>query len=93
MEFRVTGAVELFLGPVGWYYVAVPPEVSAACVPFAERGLVRVEALGDGVVWNTSLMPKGDGTQFVPLNARGRRALQVDVGDTVELRVRLRSPR
>ena len=89
----MTGAVELFPGLGGWYSVAVPPEVSAACVPFAERGLVPVEALGNGIQWNTSLMPKRDGTQFVPLNARGRRALQVDVGDTVELRVRLRSPR
>lgn len=93
MAFNVSGAVQLFPGQGRWYSVPVSAEVSAACRQFADRGLVAVEVEvgAGGHRWNTSLMPKGDGTQFVPLNLRARKELEADVGDLVERKVRVRS--
>ena len=78
----MAGMVELFPGPSGWHFVAAPPEVSAACAEVA-AGEYR---------WHTSLMPKGDGSQFVPLDARAQKALRAEAGDTVVLRLQVRPP-
>ena len=81
-----TAEIHRFPGPDGWFYVAVPPEVSAEFP--RDRGLSRVRARLGATEWTTSLLPMGDGTQFLPLKAPVRRAERVDLGDEITVEVR-----
>jgi len=52
----------------------------------AERqGLVAITATLGKSSWNTSLMPMGDSTQFILLNAKIRKAENVIVGNHIKL--------
>ena len=53
-----------------WTYVSVPERITKITEDRADRGLVPVTAKLGKSQWNTSLMPKGDGTKFVPLNKK-----------------------
>lgn len=61
----------------------VPVSISDALEGLAERGLIAVRATVGDSTWDTSLLPIGDGTKFVALNARVRRANSLALGDTV----------
>jgi hypothetical protein len=60
----------------------------------AARGLIAVRATVGTTTWDTSLLPLGDGTTFVPLNARVRRQNDLVLGAPVTVTVvpRDRSP-
>ena len=58
--------------------------------PMAVRGLVPITVTLGNTTWDTSLMPKGDGTHFIALNAKVRNSEGVAVGDRVKLSFRLR---
>lgn len=89
-EFTVSGKLEIFDTVSPWVYLRVPPDHTTALSPFAERGLIPVHVSLGGSAWDTSLMPMGDGTHFIPLPARIRRAENVTVGDVVQLSYTLR---
>jgi hypothetical protein len=89
-EFVVEAEVELFPQEGGWHYVPVPRHISADLEIFAERGLIPITVRLGGTSWDTSLLPKGDGSHFVALKAPVRRAEQVDVGDRVTVTFRRR---
>lgn len=90
--YRVTGDAELFLQPGGWYYLRVPRWISDELSHLAERGLIPVKATVGSTTWDTSLLPKGDGSHFIALNAKVRRAYEIEAGDriTVIFQTRLR---
>lgn len=88
--YTVIGRVELFDREGGWHYVAVPGEVTEELAGLADRGLVAITARLGRSQWPTSLLPMGDGTQFVALNARVRSANRIDVGDEVTLSFQVR---
>lgn len=88
--FPVTGVVEIFDVENPWIYVSLPEEYTEMTRPWAVRGLVPITATLGRSTWNTSLMPKGDGTLFVALNARVREAEGIEVGDRVRLSFKLR---
>lgn len=94
-SYVVEGRIELFDRDDGWYFVPIPGWISAELVNAADRGLIAISAAIDGFSWDTSLMPMGDGTHFIPLNASVRRANDLDRGDpvTVEFSVRVRKSR
>lgn len=85
LEF--SGVVEIFPHQGGWHYVAAPSWVVAELDGQAERGLHAVEATVGSSTWPTSLLPKGDGTHFLALNARVRRANGIGVGDRITVSV------
>jgi hypothetical protein len=87
---EATGALEIFPQAGGWVYLPVPNAMSTALDAHAERGLVAVTAWLGHTTWPTSLMPKGDGSHFIPVNATVREAEGVGVGDTVTVQFRLR---
>ena len=89
-SFRFQGKVEIFPVESPWIYVAVPDRITKITKEFAERGLVAVTAKLGKSEWNTSLMPKGDGTTFVPLNKKVCKTESIELGDTVRLEVSLR---
>lgn len=88
--FTVSGEVELFQQQGGWHYVRVPTDVTDAWSGMAQRGLIPVHARLGGTAWATSLLPMGDGTHFVALSAKVRRAEGVHLGDMVTICVALR---
>ncbi len=56
----------------------------------ADRGLVAITATLGSSIWDTSLMPMGDGTHFIPLNSKVRKKENVEVGDHIGLSFILR---
>lgn len=75
----------LFPQAGGWYYVAVPQEYTDELKPLAVRGLVAVKATVGGSSWQTSLLPMGDGSQFLALPAKVRQKEQITIGDVIEV--------
>lgn len=94
--YTVVGPVELFPQAGGWYFVRVPTRISDELGHLAERGLIAVRATLGTTSWETSLLPMGDGTTFIALNARVRKANALALGDTVTVvvspRVREQAP-
>ena len=88
--FPVSGEVKIFPVVNSWVYVSMPKEYTDMTRDLANRGLVPVTVKLGKSVWNTSLMPMGDGTHFIPLNAKVRKAENILVGDHVELTFTLR---
>ncbi len=89
-RFSVSGVVEIFQVEKPWVYVRVPKAHTRQTREFADRGLVPVTVTLGESSWDTSLMPMGDGTQFIPLSAKVRKAEGVAVGGRVRLHYILR---
>ena len=89
-RFLVTGTVRIFLVENPWVYVDIPKKYTDETRHLADRGLVAVTVTLGKSKWHTSLMPKGDGTQFIPLSAKVRKAENVAVGDPIKLSFTLR---
>jgi hypothetical protein len=87
----ITGLVEIFNLANPWVYVRVSREITEETQYFADRGLVAIKATVGKYSWNTSLMPMGDGTQFIPLPAKLRKSESIEVGDMVTISFVLRS--
>lgn len=93
MELEFSGSIFQWRGPAPFYYVAAPPEASAAI-----RAVAPVVTYGWGVIpvwstvgdtrWYTALFPK-DGAYLVPLKAAVRRAERLSDGDAVAIRLEL----
>lgn len=88
--FSVSGKVELFPQAGGWHYVSVPKRYTEITKTLADRGLVAITATVGKTSWNTSLLPMGDGTQFIALPAKVRQAENVTLGQTITLTFVLR---
>lgn len=89
-RFSLSSTVRIFLVENPWVYVDVPRKFTDETRHLAERGLVAVTVTLGKSSWNTSLMPKGDGTQFIPLSAKVRKAERIEVGDHIKLSFTLR---
>lgn len=86
----VKGEVEIFPQEGGWHYLPVPVEISEDLEDLADRGLIPITATVGKITWDTSLLPKGDGTKFIALNARVRNSEGIDLGDTISVTFRPR---
>ena len=85
------GEVWFWRGPSPYHFVSVPAEGCATLAAVASEvsygwGMIPVSASIGGTSWTTSLFPK-DGGYVVPLKDAVRRAEQIDVGDTVSVRL------
>lgn len=88
--FTVHGTVEIFPMDNPWIYVSVPKKYVKLFADFMDRGLVAVTVTLGSSTWDTSLLPKGDGTLFIALNAKVRKAEGIGVGQRVQLQFMLR---
>lgn len=84
-EFTCNSTVQIFPQDGGWHYVAIPKEYTDTLEPIADRGLVAVRATVGGSSWDTSLLPMGDGTQFLALPAKVRDKEGIQIDDTVDV--------
>lgn len=91
MELAFSGELWFWRGPGPWHFVTVPDDESATLEEISPAvtygwGMIPVTARVGASEWTTSLWPK-DGGYIVPLKAWVRRAEQLDVGDTVDVRL------
>lgn len=81
--FTSKGVVKKFLQKGGWVYVPIRQSYKDLGIKKPKWGLVPATITLGRTTWKRSLLPYGDGTLFIPLNAKIRQAEQIDVGDTV----------
>jgi hypothetical protein len=91
VELEFSGEVWFWRGPSPFHFVTVPEDESAELQATAAMvtygwGMIPVGARVGSTQWTTSLFPK-DGGYVVPLKDKVRRAEQIEVGDTVTVRL------
>lgn len=82
--YKVSVVVKLFPQKGGWHYISVPKRITKDLSIFADRGLIPVSVTIGKTTWNSSLLPMGDGTHFIALSAKVRKAESISIGDKVE---------
>jgi hypothetical protein len=88
---QFSGEVWYWRGPSPFHFVTVPEAQSdairsAAALVTYGWGMVPVTVTISGTEWTTSLWPK-DGRYIVPLKAWVRKALSIDVGAPVTVKL------
>ena len=74
MKNTLTAKIERFDMPGAWHYVPVPPQLSVPLQYLAIHfGFIAITATVGATSWDTSLLPKGDGTYFIALPAKVRK--------------------
>ena len=91
MELTFTNRVIEWRGPAPYYYLPLPEEAAEDVHDVRQMatygwGVIPVAARIGDVDFTTSLFPK-DGGYVVPLRDAIRRAEQIEVGQTVSLRL------
>jgi len=91
VEVKFSGEIWFWRGPAPWHFITVPDpesaelEATSAIVSYG-WGMIPVTAQIGGTRWQTSLFPK-DGRYIVPVKAWVREAEELDIGDTVTVRL------
>jgi len=81
--FTSKGTVRQFPQKGGWVYIPVKQTYKDLTVRKPKWGLVPATITLGKTTWKRSLLPYGDGTLFIALNEKVRRAENVSVGDKV----------
>lgn len=94
VRFVFGGSVVEWRGPSPYYFVPVPEEESeeiraVAAMASYGWGVIPVEAVVGGVVFETSLFPK-DGGYLLPLKSAVRKARGLGEGDVVRVEMSVR---
>lgn len=87
-KFSVKSKVQKFPGRGGWFYLPIPQTYK----DFGRKpiwGLVPAEITIGKTTWRKSLLPKGDGTMFIALNTKVRKAENLQPGDEIEVEYRI----
>jgi hypothetical protein len=96
VDLQFSGEIWFWRGPAPWHFVTVPEpesaelEATAAFVSYG-WGMIPVTAQIGSTRWETSLFPK-DGQYIVPLKTWVRRDEELEIGDTVTIRLAVRGP-
>jgi hypothetical protein len=83
--YKTNGKVEIFPQKGGWVYIRIPFTITKGLLHRADRGLIPIKATVGESSWNTSLLPKGDGTHFIALNAKIRKKEGIKVGNYLSI--------
>ncbi len=94
MHIEFNGKLWFWRGPAPWYFVTVPPSLSADLQEILRLvtygwGMIPVVARIGETEWRTSLFPK-DGCYIVPIKASVREAEALKEGDKVTVRLDIR---
>ncbi|MDP2216164.1 MAG: DUF1905 domain-containing protein [Methanolobus sp.] len=88
--YQTRGEAEIFPQKGGWVYVRVPIGITEQLLHMAQRGLIPIRASVGSTSWDTSLLPMGDGTHFIALNAKVRKKEDIEVGNDITVSFQLR---
>ena len=75
--------IELFPGKAGWHYVRVPQRLVKDLPVPPKWQFIKVNATVGGTTWKTSLLPYGDGSQFLAIKKDIRKKENLAVDDTI----------
>ncbi|MEJ2707483.1 MAG: DUF1905 domain-containing protein [Anaerolineales bacterium] len=94
MNIEFNGKIWFWRGPAPWYFVTVPAKQSRDLKVVSEIvtygwGMIPVYVKIGNSEWKTSLFPK-DGRYIVPIKASVRKAENLDEGDKVSVRLKVR---
>jgi hypothetical protein len=86
-EFTVTAVVKKFPQKGGWVYVPITQTYTDMGFKTNKPkwGLVPVTITLGNTKWQKSLLPFGDGTLFIALSEKIRKAEKITVGDTITI--------
>jgi hypothetical protein len=95
MELEFSGLMWFWKGPAPWHFITVPDEECAdleAASAFVTYGwgMIPATARIGATGWKTSLFPK-DGRYIVPVKASVRKAEELEIGDSVTVRLSIGS--
>lgn len=88
--YSTRGKVEIFPQKGGWVFIRIPKTITTKLLHRADRGLIPIKATVGLTSWDTSLLPMGDGTHFIALNAKVRKKENIDVDKTISISFTLR---
>jgi hypothetical protein len=93
MDLAFAGELTFWRGPAPHHFVPVPDEESEVLHELSPSvtygwGMIPVTAGIGRTDWTTSLFPK-DGGYLLPVKREVRRAEGLELGDTVQVRLRL----
>jgi Domain of unknown function (DUF1905) len=97
VDFVITGEIWHWRGPAPYHFVTVPEPHAGVIKAVSSAvtygwGMIPVSVGIGGTSWETALWPK-DGLYVVPLKDRVRKAEDLELGDTVTVRLRVLPPR
>lgn len=90
INYPVSGKVEIFKVQNPWVFVRSLKKYTYMFKGFSDRGLVPITITLGKCVWKSSLLPMGDGTHFIALPFKVRKAEGIRVGARVKLFFTLR---
>ena len=88
--YSTNGKVEIFPQKGGWVFIRIPIAITTKLLHRADRGLIPIKATVGLTSWDTSLLPMGDGTHFIALNAKVRKKENIEVNKTISISFTLR---
>jgi hypothetical protein len=86
--FTSTGIVKKFPQKGGWIYVPIT-QTYAELGGKPKWGLIPTIITIGNTTWQRSLLPYGDGSLFIALNEKVRKAENIEVGDKITLSFKL----
>ncbi len=98
VRFQFEGEVWFYRNPNAVYFVSLPADLSSDILDLVGTslnpwGTVPLHATINNVTFYTSMFPRKDrGCYDLPLNARVRKRLQVQDGDTVAVQIEIDAP-
>lgn len=90
-QYKVKDKIQLFPQKGGWYYVQMPKSITTELNHLADRGLIPIIAIVGSSTWNTSLLPKGDGTHFIALNKKVMKRESLELNMEIEISFEIRN--
>jgi len=81
--FIAKGKVRVFPQKGGWVYLPIHQTYADLKINKPKWGLVPATITIGSTTWKKSLLPFGDGTLFIALNEKVRRAENIKIGDVI----------
>ncbi|GCF93111.1 hypothetical protein NRIC_10020 [Enterococcus florum] len=87
-----TATIERFEMQGGWHFVPVPETLSEPLGYLAAHfGFIPITANVGDTKWDTSMLPKGDGTYFIALPAKVRSKEKLSLGQEIDTSFEVRT--